>query len=97
MKGRIVFPLLVFPLDLIKFNFFVVVPMLLESDISTKYVHVKWMKMNDSKMARFFSKKNLGGLSASVVYNGLDKLSFDVKIPFKKNLLSTLHNELKSH
>ena len=49
--------------------------MLLESDISTKYVHVKWMKMNDSKM---------GGPSASVVYNGLDKLSFDVKIPFKK-------------
>ena len=97
MKGSIVFPLLVFPLDLIKFNFFVVVPMLLESDISTKYVHVKWMKMNDSKMARFFSKKkkNLGGPSASVVYNGLDKLSFDVKIPFKKNLLSTLHNELK--
>ena len=69
--------------------------MLLESDISTKYVHVKWMKMNDSKMARFFSKKNLGGPSASVVYNGLDKLSFDVKIPLKKNLLSTLHNELK--
>ena len=69
--------------------------MLLESDISTKYVHVKWMKMNDSKMARFFSKKNLGGPIASVVYNGLDKLSFDVKIPLKKNLLSTLHNELK--
>ena len=40
MKGStIVFPLLVFPLDLIKFNFFVVVPILLESDISTKYVH----------------------------------------------------------
>ena len=58
--------------------------MLLESDISTKYVHVKWMKMNDSKMARFFSKKNLGGPIASVVYNGLDKLSFDVKIPLKK-------------
>ena len=59
MKGStIVFPLLVFPLDLIKFNFFVVVPpILLESDISTEHVHVKWMKMNDSKMARFFSKK----------------------------------------
>ena len=43
----------------------------------------------------FLQKKNLGGPSASVVYNGLDKLSFDVKIPLKKNLLSTLHNELK--
>ena len=60
MKGSIVFRLLVFPLDLIKFNFFVVVPMLLDSDISTKYVHVKWMKMNDSKMARFFFKKKVG-------------------------------------
>ena len=29
-------------------------------------------------------KKNLEGPSASVVYNGLDKLSFDVKIPLKK-------------
>ena len=52
----------------------------------------KWMI---PKWQGFSPKKNLGGPSASVVYNGLDKLSFDVKIPFKKNLLSTLHNELK--
>ena len=36
------------------------------------------------KWQGFSPKKNLGGPSASVVYNGLDKLSFDVKIPFKK-------------